>query len=142
MQPTALCAAFAPQPSSPLLSNSENDGYFPVTIEALPEGTVAHTHVPVYQIFAEGEYARLVTFLETILTQMWYPSNIATLSRRCKQHIGDAFEKSVDKENFWLLNSRLHDFGFRGSSCVEASIIGTTIFSVIFTTLYLHHDTV
>src|SRR4051812_28248640 len=37
----------------------ENNGYFPVRIEALPEGTVANVHVPVYQIFAEGEYARL-----------------------------------------------------------------------------------
>ena len=49
----------------------ENNGYFPVRIEALPEGTVANVHVPVYQIFAEGEYARLITFLETILTQVW-----------------------------------------------------------------------
>jgi len=28
----------------------ENDGYFPVTIEALPEGTVAYIHTPVFII--------------------------------------------------------------------------------------------
>jgi nicotinic acid phosphoribosyltransferase len=49
----------------------ENDGYFPVTIEALPEGSVIYPHVPVYQITATGEYSRLVTFLETILTMVW-----------------------------------------------------------------------
>ena len=49
---------------------NENNGYFPVRIESLPEGTVANVHVPVYQIFAEKEYTRLVTFLETILTQV------------------------------------------------------------------------
>lgn len=49
----------------------ENNGYFPVKIEALPEGTVVHPHVPVYQITATGEYSRLVTFLETILTMVW-----------------------------------------------------------------------
>ena len=30
----------------------EYGGYFPVRIEALPEGTVAHPHVPVFLIFA------------------------------------------------------------------------------------------
>ena len=49
----------------------ENNGYFPVKIEALPEGTVCYPHVPVYQITAEGDYSRLVTFLETIMTMVW-----------------------------------------------------------------------
>lgn len=48
----------------------ENDGYFPIKVQGLPEGTVANSHVPVYQITAEGDYARLVTFFETILTQV------------------------------------------------------------------------
>jgi hypothetical protein len=47
----------------------ENNGYFPVRIEALPEGTVCNVHTPVYQIFASGDYSRLITFLETLLTQ-------------------------------------------------------------------------
>jgi hypothetical protein len=77
----------------------ENDGYFPgmlkflciflltlriVKIEALPEGSVVHAHTPVYQMTTEGEYARLCTFLETILTHVWYPSSVATLSRMIK----------------------------------------------------------
>lgn len=102
----------------------ENDGYFPVRIEALPEGTVLTPHVPVYQIFAYKQYARLVTFLETILTQVWYPSTVATLSKRTKDIIEKAFDKSVDEEAAFLLDSRLHDFGFRGCTCVEQSIIG------------------
>merc|ERR1711966_204163 len=42
---------------------TENDGYFPVTIEALPEGTVAYVHTPCFIITAEDEYSRLCTFL-------------------------------------------------------------------------------
>lgn len=103
---------------------NENNGYFPVRIEALPEGTVANVHVPVYQIFAAHEYARLVTFLETILTQIWYPSTVATLSRRTKDLVEHSFKETVDDEAQWLVNSRLHDFGFRGCTCVEQSIIG------------------
>lgn len=49
----------------------ENNGFFPVKIEALPEGSVIYPHVPVYVITAEKEYAKLVTYLETILTMIW-----------------------------------------------------------------------
>jgi len=111
----------------------ENHGYFPVKIEALPEGTVANVRVPMYQITASGEYAKLVTFLETILTHLWYPSTVATLSRRSKEIIEQAFDKTVDDELRWLVNSRLHDFGFRGCTCVEQSILGGTAHLLNFT---------
>eukprot|EP01114_Cavostelium_apophysatum_P007401 TRINITY_DN1949_c0_g1_i3.p1 TRINITY_DN1949_c0_g1~~TRINITY_DN1949_c0_g1_i3.p1 ORF type:complete len:532 (-),score=140.66 TRINITY_DN1949_c0_g1_i3:48-1580(-) len=102
----------------------ENDGYFPLKLEAIPEGSVVHIHTPVYQMTAYGEYSRLCTFFETILTQVWYPTCVATLSRMTKELIEESFEKSVDEEFFGLVNSRLHDFGFRGCTCVEQSVIG------------------
>ncbi|KAJ3092991.1 hypothetical protein HK102_013265 [Quaeritorhiza haematococci] len=102
----------------------ENDGYFPVKIEALSEGTVVHPHTPVYVITAEKEYARLVTYLETLLTHVWYPSTVATLSRRARDIIEQNYEETVDDDGLWTLNSRLHDFGFRGCTSVEQSIIG------------------
>lgn len=102
----------------------ENGGYFPVKIQALRDGTVAHIHVPVFQVTAEGQYARLVTFLETVLCHVWYPSTVATLSRKCREIIAGGFAKSVDPSNQWLLDSRLHDFGFRGCTCLEQAIIG------------------
>ncbi len=43
----------------------------PVKLESLPEGTVVHVHVPVYQITSEEEYTPLCTFLETVLTMVW-----------------------------------------------------------------------
>lgn len=49
----------------------ENNGYFPVKLEALPEGTCCNVHVPVYQITAEKEYSKLITYLETLLTHVW-----------------------------------------------------------------------
>lgn len=103
----------------------EHDGYFPVKIEAMPEGTCGHIHLPIYQITAEGEFSRLCTYLETLLTQVWYPTTVATLARRCRDVIEAGFEKSADggKENP-LVGSRLHDFGFRGCTCVEQSVIG------------------
>lgn len=110
----------------------ENDGYFPVTIQALPEGSVAHVGTPVYQMTATDEYAPLVTFLETIMTMLWYPSTVATLSRMSKDLIVSAFDKSVDDECRFLLNSRLHDFGFRGCTCPEQSTLGGSAHELIF----------
>ncbi|KAF9170776.1 hypothetical protein BGX20_008532, partial [Mortierella sp. AD010] len=111
----------------------EHDGYFPVRIEALPEGSACHAHVPVFQIFAEGEMSRLVTYLETLLTMVWYPCTVATLSRRSRDLIRAAYDKSVDPDNFWTLESRLHDFGFRACTSVEQSVIGGTAHLLNFT---------
>lgn len=110
----------------------ENDGYFPVKIESLPEGSVVYPHVPVYVITAEKEYSKLVTYLETILTMVWYPSTVATLSRRCKEVIRAAFIETVDPENYFLLESRLHDFGFRGCTSNEQAVLGGTAHLVHF----------
>jgi len=111
----------------------EHDGYFPIKLEALPEGTVAHIHTPVYQITAKGEFTLLITFFETILTHIWYPTTVATLSRMVKDHIEDAFVKSVDEDSMWLVESRLHDFGFRGCTTVEQSTIGGAAHLLNFT---------
>jgi nicotinic acid phosphoribosyltransferase len=82
----------------------ENNGYFPCKIESLPEGSVAYPHLPVYQITTSDDYAPLCTWLETLLTMVWYPSTVATLSRRSKDLIREAFVKSVDDEAFGLLD--------------------------------------
>ena len=57
-----------------------------------------------------------------MLSACRYPSAVATLSRRCKDRIEEAFEASVDGgRDSPLLSSRLHDFGFRGCTGVEQS---------------------
>ena len=104
----------------------ENNGYFPIKVEALQDGTVIYPHTPVYQITAEGEYAHLCTYLETLLTMIWYPTTVATLSRHCRSLIQTFFDDTVDPENFWKLDSRLHDFGYRGCTSQEQAVIGGT----------------
>jgi nicotinic acid phosphoribosyltransferase len=102
----------------------EHGGYFPIKIEALPEGSIVYPHTPLFVVTAQGEFASLMTFLETILVMVWYPIAVATLSRRCKDLIEESFSRTVDLDNFWLLESRLHDFGFRGCTSVEQAMIG------------------
>lgn len=101
------------------------DGWFPVQVHALPAASVIYPHVPVWTLTAEGQWAGLVTFLETLLTiSTWYPSTVATLSRRCRDLIEAAFAQSVDEADQFLLESRLHDFGFRGCASVEQAVHG------------------
>ncbi|MEW5302022.1 MAG: hypothetical protein WDW36_004834 [Sanguina aurantia] len=103
----------------------ENNGYFPVVIQALPEGTCHHIRVPVYQISAEEPYSQLCTYIETLLTMVWYPCTVATLSRRSRDVIEASFEATSDGgSGSPLVPSRLQDFGFRGCTSVEQSIVG------------------
>lgn len=102
----------------------ENNGYFPVKVQALQDGSVVYPHVPIYQITAEGKYAGLITFIEGFFSHIWYSSTVATLSRHTKTLIQKAFDKSVDPEMHWLIMSRLHDFGYRGCSTDEQAMIG------------------
>ncbi|KAK9909867.1 hypothetical protein WJX75_008746 [Coccomyxa subellipsoidea] len=103
----------------------KHDGYFPIKLEALPEGICVNAHVPVYQITSTGEFAPLCTYLEVILTMIWYPTTVATLSRRARDVIEAAFEQSVEGGAVSpLVPSRLHDFGFRGCCTVEQSVLG------------------
>ena len=54
-----------------------------------------------------------------------YPSTVATLSSRKRNRIETAFEHSVEGgRHSPFIGSRLHDFGFRGCTCVEQSVLG------------------
>jgi len=103
----------------------ENQGWFPVRVQGLRDGTVCYVHTPQLVFTTTGEYARLVTWLETVgLQTIWYMSTVATLSRLVVQSIQDAFDASVDDSARWKLRSRFHDFGFRGCTSTEQAIMG------------------
>ncbi len=104
----------------------EHCGWFPIQVRAVPEASVVYPHIPIYTITAKGEFSGLVTYMESLLTMSWYPSTVATLSRRCRDIIEEAFDRSVDENYHFLIESRLHDFGFRACASVEQAIQGGT----------------
>jgi nicotinamide phosphoribosyltransferase len=56
---------------------------------------------------------------------VWYPTTVATLSRRARDIVEGFFDKTCENgKASVLVESRLHDFGFRGCTSVEQSIIG------------------
>lgn len=102
---------------------NEHDGYLPVKIEAVPEGTViSYKNALVTIVNTDPKCYWLTSFLETILLQaVWYPTTVATNSREIKKVIADALERTGDPEG---LPFKLHDFGARGVSSLESARIG------------------
>jgi len=101
-------------------------GYLPLQISALTEGTVHGIGVPQVQIVNRGgESMRwLTSYQETqTLRGVWYPSTVASLSRRAKEFINVALEQSAD-DPAAELPFKLHDFGARGASSAESAAIG------------------
>jgi nicotinamide phosphoribosyltransferase len=100
-------------------------GYFPVTIRAVPEGTI----VPFGNILAsiecyEPDLFWCASFLETaMLRSVWYPTTVATISKLCKNIIRASLEETSDNGEA-LMSTRLHDFGARGASSHETAMLG------------------
>lgn len=102
---------------------SVHKGFLPVTIRAVPEGSV----VPVKNVLAtientDPECFWLTTYLETaLLRAVWYGTTVATQSWHIKQVIKDYLEKTGDPST---IDFKLHDFGARGVSSMESAGIG------------------
>ena len=88
-----------------------HDGYLPLSIQALKEGTVIPTSNALVQVInTDPKCYWLTSYVETsILRAVWYPSTVASLSYACLKVIKAGMEKSCDTLN--KLPFMLHDFG-------------------------------
>jgi nicotinamide phosphoribosyltransferase len=99
------------------------NGYLPVRIKAVPEGTKVPTSNVMMTIEAlDPKCYWLVNYLETLLVEVWYPSTVATVSHSVRQIIQKGLE--VTGGDMAGLPFKLHDFGFRGSTSPESAGIG------------------
>lgn len=97
-------------------------GCLPLSVKAVPEGTT----VPVSNVLMTFENTDLEcwwlpNYLETVAVQVWYPSTVCTNSRMSRKLIQKYLEETGDPN---LVDFKLHDFGFRGSTSVESAGIG------------------
>jgi nicotinamide phosphoribosyltransferase len=102
---------------------NEHNGRLPVEIKAVPEGTV----VPINNVMMTvvntcPQCASLTNYLETLLSQVWYPNAVATTSMMLK----GVFTKylGLTGSDPAGLDFMLHDFGYRGVSSQESAGIG------------------
>jgi nicotinamide phosphoribosyltransferase len=101
----------------------KHDGKLPLRIKAVPEGTpVPVGNVTMTVENTDPECFWLTNALESLLTHVWYSSNVATISRIVKQDIAGFLNQWGD--GVGPLPFMLHDFGYRGASTDEAAAIG------------------
>lgn len=111
----------------------KHDGYYPVEIQAVPEGHVMKSrNVQVQAINTDPANCYWVTsFLERqLLTAVWYPSTVATQSREIKKVIAGFMDETAGHREG--LEFKLHDFGYRGVSSDESAGIGGSAHLVNF----------
>jgi nicotinamide phosphoribosyltransferase len=103
---------------------TQNGGYLPIRIRAIPEGTEVPTHNILMSVESTSPEAFWVTnWFETQIVRMWYPTTVATQSFYLKKLILEAlYESADDPENEVLF--KLHDFGGRGVSSRETAGVG------------------
>lgn len=98
------------------------EGKLPISIKAVPEGTPVNVgNVLMTVENTDKRCFWLTNYLESLLLQVWYPSTIATLSAEVKKLCN--FYLDVTESNKDNLEFMLHDFGFRGSTSVESSML-------------------
>lgn len=99
-------------------------GKLPLCIRAVDEGLV----LPAKQVLVTIESTDpdsfwLVSYIETWLLRVWYPTTVATQSWTIKQIICDFLEKTADDAEA-LLPFALHDLGSRGATSCESAGLG------------------
>ncbi len=105
---------------------NEYGGKLPLEIQAVPEGTVMGTrNVQVQVVNTDPRLFWLTSYIETaLLRAIWYPSTVATKSRKMKKVIAKALHETSDVPVMDQLMFKLHDFGARGASSAETATLG------------------
>lgn len=111
---------------------STYNGYLPVTIRAVPEGTPVPSGNALVTIeCVDPDLFWLSSYLETALQRgFWYPTTIASMDYDIKREIKRFYELSG--ADMGLLPFALHDFGGRGVTCAEQAEIGGAAHLVSF----------
>lgn len=101
----------------------KHGGNLPIRIKAVPEGSLIPTGNVLMTIEnTDEEFPFVVTFFETLLLKLWYPTTVATQSYYIRQAVREQFERSGS--DLAALDFAVHDFGYRGVSSEETAMLG------------------
>lgn len=101
---------------------NKHGGYLPLSIRWVPEGT----QVPVRNVLrtvvnTDPACYWLVGQIEGLYLQTWYPSTVATQAGEEREVVKKWLEATGTPA---LIDFKVHDFGFRGTSSPESAAIG------------------
>lgn len=97
-------------------------GYLPISIKAIPEGTVVENkNVLATVTNTHPDFAWVVGYLESLLLKVWNTCSVATYSKKLVDTFRERAIKTSDSD--FLVPFQVHDFGYRGVSSEETAIV-------------------
>lgn len=111
-------------PETTHLEDLHDLGYLPLSIKALPEGTLVPLRVPVMTIQnTDKRFFWLTNFVESLAScELWQPSTSATIAREYKKLMDKYQNETAGEEMAWFTQFQGHDFSFRGLSSLSSSV--------------------
>lgn len=111
-------------PETKHLEDLHDLGYLPLSIKALPEGTIVPTRVPVMTIQnTDNRFFWLTNFIESLASsELWQPATSATLAIEYKRMM-DKYAAKTNPEGAWFTIFQGHDFSMRGMSSLRSAIL-------------------
>lgn len=101
----------------------EYNGRLPLRICAVPEGTKVPTGNVLMTIEnTDPRLYWLTNYVESLLTHVWYPSTVATLSAHVREDLTARLLATGSDPG--AVQFMLHDFGYRGATTDEAAALG------------------
>lgn len=113
-----------PNPETKHLEELHDLGYLPLSIKALPEGTVVPTRIPTMTIEnTDKRFFWLTNFIESLASsELWQPSTSATLAMEYKK-LMDKYAQETNPEGAAFTIFQGHDFSMRGMSSLRSAIL-------------------
>lgn len=110
-------------PETKHLEDLHDLGYLPLSIKALPEGTVVPLRVPMLTIQnTDKRFFWLTNFVESLASsELWQPSTSATIAREYKKMMDWYADQTVGDKSFVMFQG--HDFSFRGMSSLRSATL-------------------
>lgn len=111
---------------------NEYDGYMPLTIQGIPEGTITESLTPIVTVMCtDAKVFWLASYIETSLQRgIWYSTSVASNDYQNYKTLKYFYDHSSD--NIGMLPYALNDFGSRGVTSEESSQIGGIAHLVFF----------
>ena len=102
----------------------EYDGFLPLIVRSVPEGTKMRGSQPIYSVTVlDEDLFWMSAGFETLIQRgIWYPTTIATCDFNIKRRMLEYYTMSGADLN--MLPFALHDFGGRGVTSAETAEIG------------------
>jgi nicotinamide phosphoribosyltransferase len=104
----------------------EFNGFLPIVIDAVPEGTVVYPHEPVIRVYSTVEgFGTLCAWFESKIIHVWAATERLTAVRHWLEYNRSMIARietgaSQETINF-LASIMMHDFGDRAAMCVQES---------------------